>query len=345
MSPEASQARGLGAIRLRKYTDGMPRVRLADVAAAAGVSVATASRALAGHGDLRDETRRAVRDAAAALGYVAGGRRGRERAAQHVDLVLKGFDGRWAGEATTEVRAAASARGLDLVLTEDRDAEDDDWTDRVCARGSRGVVLGVIRPTAAQIARLRAAGIPLVLLEPRSDDALGLSSVSAADEDGAAAAADHLVERGAESFALAVPTPAYRYGRARARGFTERLAARLPDASPQLIPVGFDAVETRRTLRAALTSASGRLGLFAATDEIAVQAYLVASDLGIRIPDDLLVVGFDDVPGSSIMIPPLTTVHQPLRRMAARALDLLLDPPPAPASVVLGTALVVRGST
>jgi LacI family transcriptional regulator len=322
------------------------RPLLADVARAAGVSVSTASRVLAGRGELRATTRAKVLEAASALGYEPGGRGASRPAARHVDLVMHPFEGRWAGEVSGAVRSAASERGLDLVLTDDRDDAADDWSRRIVERGSRGAILAVLRPTSAQRARLRSAGIPLVLLEPRSEEKADVPVVRATDGEGAAAAADHLVARGAERFAVAVTTPAYRFGRARAQGFLARLAAVRPGTQAQVIAVGSDAATARAALRPVVADAAGaRLGLFATTDELAVQVYRVAAELGRRIPDDVLVCGFDDVPGSSFMVPPLTTVHQPMRRMADGALDALLYADTSARLIALPTTLVVRGST
>ena len=115
----------------------MTRATLADVAAAAGVSVATASRAMSGRGDLSAQTRRRVREAATALGYGRhAARGGRPAASAHlIDLVLGRFHNPWADEVTAGAHGAATARGYDLVLTEESDFPGDDWPVRVRRRG------------------------------------------------------------------------------------------------------------------------------------------------------------------------------------------------------------------
>lgn len=217
---------------LRK-TGPMPeRVTLAAVAADAGVSVGTASRALSGRGDLAAGTRRRVLASALALGYArdpaVGGRP--PGSARLVDLVLGRYHTAYSDEVTAGARSAAAAAGYDLVLAEERDSPDDDWPLRVRRRGSAGVVLGLISPTAAQLAALTDAGIPVVLMDPRAETSRGLTSVRTTDREGGAAAAQHLVERGATRFAIVLGSPPYRYGRARNTGFRETLRLATPGA-------------------------------------------------------------------------------------------------------------------
>ncbi|MDZ8200335.1 substrate-binding domain-containing protein [Microbacterium sp. SSW1-59] len=331
----------------------MTETTLADVAAAAGVSVATASRAMSGRGDLAADTRRRVREAATALAYRRRSTRGGRPAASArlIDLVLGRFHNPWADEVTTGAHGAASARGYDLVLTEESDFPGDDWPVRIRRRGSAGVVLGLISPTATQVAGVREAGTPLVLLDPPAEGTHGLPSVRTTDTAGAAAAARHLAARGATRFVVLGGDPPFRYGRARRDGFVEELARHLPHAivdaatSPWRAPAARDAALPLLRRR----EPGERIGVFAVSDELAAGVYAAAAIEGLRIPDDVLVVGFDDVRGARWLSPPLTTVRQPIRDMAAAAVDLLADAAdggaPALAPVTLPTTLVVRAST
>ncbi|WP_353827726.1 LacI family DNA-binding transcriptional regulator [Agromyces sp. SYSU T0242] len=331
----------------------MAPTTLSDVAAAAGVSVGTASRAMSGRGDLSDATRRRVREAATRLGYARTPSRGGRPAASArvVDLVLGRFHNPWADEVTAGAHGAATARGYDLVLTEERDFPGDDWPVRLRRRGSAGAVLGLISPTVGQLALVRGAGIPVVLLDPPSESTHGLPAVRTTDDAGAAAAARHLAARGATRFAVLSGAPPFRYGRARRDGFVAELARHLPHAdvvaatSAWTAPAASDA--TVPILRG--LGKGERLGVFAVSDELAAGVYAAARTTGHRIPDDVLVVGFDDVRGARWLAPPLTTVRQPIREMAAAAVGLLADSADgiasSPESVVLPTELVVRGST
>lgn len=329
------------------------RVTLSDVAAATGVSVATASRALSGRGDLSAATRRRVLAVARDLGYardpVAGGRP--PASARLVDLVLSGYHNAYSDEVTAGARSAAAAAGYDLVLTEERDAPDDDWPMRIRRRGSAGVVLGLISPTASQLTALTDAGIAVVLLDPPSDTTRGLPSVRTTNREGGRAAAVHLAERGATRFALVHGTPAYRFGRGRSEGFIEALRLARPRADVVSVAADWGAPSAREAIAPILRGmrTGERLGVFAGSDEMAAGVYAAAAGTGRRIPDDVLVVGFDDLRGARWLTPALTTIRQPIREMAAAAVDALARAaaggPSGGEPVYLPTRLIVRGST
>ena len=318
-----------------------PRPTLADVAAAANVSVATASRVLSGRGELSAATRARVFAAARALGYDRSREsRGRRRggSARLIDLVLGFFDGPWSEEVTAGARTAAAAAGYDLVLTQETDDPEDDWPLRIRARGSAGVLLGIIQPTARQLAVIAEGGLPVVVIEPRTDDGGLVPSVRTTDRAGTAAAAAHLVAQGAARFAMIHGTPTYRYGRARIEGFEGEVERLLPGTPVVRIPGDWSARGAYAALSAALPRlavGAGPLGLFTGTDEMAGGAYAA--------------VGAAAGGGRGGGAPPLTTVHQPLREMAAAGVAMLLDivehGPGAGRRVELPTRLVVRTST
>ncbi|WP_106816476.1 LacI family DNA-binding transcriptional regulator [Microbacterium timonense] len=346
----------------------MARVTLADVAAHAGVSVGTASRALSGRGDLAPATRRRVLASASTLRYArdtaAGGRP--PGAGRLLDLVLGWFHTPYSDEVTAGARSAAAEAGYDLVLTQERDTPDDDWPARIRRRGSAGVVLGLISPTASQLASLTASPpgaspldavaaargpIPLVLMDPQAETTHGLPSVRTTDRDGGMAAAEHLVERGATRFAIVLGSPPYRYGRARNTGFREGLRLALPGADLVALQADWSGPGAREAIMPLLRGLrpGERLGVFACSDEMAAGVYAAAAATGRRIPDDVLIVGFDDLRGARWLTPPLTTVRQPIREMAAAAVGALADAaagaPLPSAPLVLPTRLIIRGST
>jgi LacI family transcriptional regulator len=330
-----------------------PRATLTEVAARAGVSVTTASRALRERGEMASDTRSRVIRAATELGYRRAGQgRGRPRRGTSLlfDLVLRHFHGPYADEITAGARTTASELGYDLVLTEERDDPADDWPERIRSRGSAGVILGVIVPTSGQIASMRRAGIPLVLMDPPSEASTPLPSLQTTDGDGAAAAAHHLVECGARRFIVIGGTPSYRFGRARVDGFLRTLAEIAPGAPHVRVNADWSAWGARRACARALAElpGSGPIGLFACTDEMAAGAYRAIADSGRAIPRDVLVVGFDDVRGSRWLHPSLTTIRQPIREMASEAVRILARAAAGEVSaeaLVMPTELVERGST
>ena len=328
----------------------IPAVTMRDVADAAGVSVPTASRALAGRGDLSRETRERVADAARALGYErAQSTRGRPTTLDPrlIELVLGGFDNDWTNAVTTGAREAAFRLGFDLVLTLDRPDPSDDWPTRVATRRPSGVVIGIIKPTARQLDEIRGLRIPIVLLDPRSDPEGELASVGTTDWQGGYDAGVHLANCDVDRFAVVTGVPRYRFGRAREEGFRRAISELRPDAEVQRVDSDWaDAPLTPELMRLVTSS---RVGVFACNDEMALAVYRAAARAGRRIPDDISVVGFNDEPRAASAEPPLTSVRQPLREMATRAIELTQEvrrhEKPSYERIELPCTLVVRAST
>jgi len=331
---------------------GTAKVTLSDVAARAEVSIATASRAMAGRGDLGRATRERVLAAAAALGYDrSASARGRPSTLDPrlIELVLGSFDDAWTDEVTAGARRSAFEHGYDLVLTLERDKPADDWPARVATRRPSGVVLGLIRPTRRQLTELRGLNIPLVLLDPRSDPGGELASVGTTDGQGGYDAGAHLAGTGLGRFAVITGTPRFRFGKAREEGFRRAIAEHAPGAPVTRLDLGWSGGDLSAPIAELFAADSTPLGIFACNDAMALSVYPAARRTGLRIPHDISVVGFDDEPRSAVASPPLTTVHQPLGQMAARAVALVQELRDRGGEhfdrVELPTRLVLRRST
>ncbi len=324
--------------------------RLADIAAAAGVSVPTVSKVLNGRSDVSVATRGRVLDVARAMGYSRGAEpRGRPalRGRPFVDLVLGGA-GAWSREIAAGVESAASAAGIDVVINVDRADAGESWAQRLLRRGSRGAILALTRPTTAEFARLAHAGVAVVMLEPTSGPPPGIASVGATNRRGGADAAAHLLARGHGRLLLLRGEPQYLFGLARVAGFRAAVAAQ-PDAVLTEAAVGWDSESSRRAALGLLGGPDAPTAVFCCTDAMAMGVLAAARELGLSVPGRLAVIGFDDVPELGWSSPALTTVRQPLRAMAegaVRILDGLLAGAPPPATAVeLPTRLVIREST
>lgn len=299
-----------------------------DVAEAAGVSVATVSRVLTGHGDLSESTRTAVHEAARTLGYARTSQhRGRPRTTDSrlIELVIGRFDTGWAERAVVGAREAATALNYDLVLTAERDDPDDDWLRRVVARRSSGVILGLIRPTADQLRRLENLAIPVVLIDPMSAPAGGTPSIGSTDFEGGVAAGHLLAAAGLRRFIVVAGTPRFRFGRAREAGFRSAVLESVPDAQIEVVDAQWQFEEVPGPFARKVAATDMPVGVFALNDQMALGVYAVADRLGLRIPEDLSVVGFDDDPASSRLQPGLTTLRPQHRAMGAGAVRLLHD--------------------
>jgi LacI family transcriptional regulator len=324
------------------------------VASAASISVPTASKVLSGGTDVSAETRDRVIRIANELGYTRPGspyaRRDATSRIRLVDLVVSQVDGTWANRVLSGVEYAATAAECDVVITIARPGRD--WMSRLLRRPSEGAVVVLVDPTSAQLAGLQIAGIPVVLIDPISRAPRTVASVGVTNWEGGHTAAVHLLELGHRHMGVIGGTRSHLYSRARIDGFTSALGefgASLPAAS---IGVGnWDRETARDEARRILSTPDRPTAIFACSDFMALGVYDAAAELGIRIPDDLSVVGFDDVPEAEWAHPQLTTVRQPIHEMGAAALRILLRLQKEPVGdkdaprVELSTELVVRGST
>ncbi|NQX13473.1 LacI family DNA-binding transcriptional regulator [Microbacteriaceae bacterium VKM Ac-2855] len=334
----------------------VPRVTLADVAAVAGSSPSVVSRVLSGRGEVSTTTRERIQSVALELGYRRAGEargRPRSRAGNLLELALGHFDDPWADEATAGALSAAAARGYDLVLTPEREDPTDDWPARVSARASRGVVVGLIRPTTSQLRSLAEAGVPVVLMDPRGDPPPGIPSVSSSNARGGYDAGAHLAGLGHRRFVALMAEPLFRFGRARLDGFRAAIDEHAPGGTIEVVRSEWSSGSARTAIAAHLTPGLP-LAVFAESDALANGVIQAAADAGLRVPDDISVVGFDDLIEARFATPPLTTVRQPIRAIAAAAVVALVDViegrlPVDPDRVLptreLPTRLMIRGST
>ncbi|HEV7950845.1 MAG TPA: substrate-binding domain-containing protein [Glaciihabitans sp.] len=332
--------------------DSPASATLQDVAEAAGVSISTASRALAGRGDLTLRTRERVLEASAAVNYNRrSSARGRPTTvdSRSIELVLGSYDDAWTNEVTAGARRSAFQHGFDLMLTFERDDPHDDWPARVATRRPSGVILGLIRPTTRQLTELRGLNIPLVLLDPRSDPHGQLASVGTTDWQGGYDAGTHLLGTGAQRFVVITGTPRYRFGKARDEGFRHAITEHAPHAEVTRIDSQWSGGDVTARIAELFTADTSPLGVFACNDDMALSAYTAAARLNLRVPRDIRVIGFDDDPRAAAASPPLTTVRQPLSEMAARAVELIQELRARTDNqfdrIELPTQLVIRGST
>ncbi|MFI2489056.1 LacI family DNA-binding transcriptional regulator [Promicromonospora kroppenstedtii] len=328
------------------------RTTLADVAKAAGTTVPTVSKVLGGRSDVSAATRGRVLDAVAELGY--RGRAGRNAPSRpetwpFVDLVLSGIEGTWANRALSGVEQAAEEAGIEVVVSVAR-PPDDAWLTRLLARRLRGAVLALVDTTDDQLATLAAARVPVVLLDPLRQPPSSVASVGAANWAGGRTAAEHLLGLGHRRLAVLGGQRDHLYSQARIDGFRSAVTQAgldLPD--DRVAHTDWRREEAAEGALGLLRGTPASTALFACSDTIALGVYDAADALGLRIPDDVSVVGFDDLPEARWLSPALTTVHQPIAEMGGAALRMLLrlggDVPREAPREELATRLVVRGST
>lgn len=327
---------------------GSRRVTLADVANLSGTTVPTVSKVLRGGTDVSAAMRSAVLAAVEEAGYTPPeGRRPRADDPPLLDFVLSDVHGSWANQALTGVEDAATQANYDVVLTIAR--RDGQWVQRVLRRRSAGAIITLVDPTPVQLAALRAGGVPVVLIDPMSRPPADVPSVGVTNWEGGRTAAEHLLALGHRRLAAIGGEPAHLYSRARLDGFRSAVAS-ADDAAP--VVVGHGGWRREEAAAAALDLLQRRprpTAVFACSDLMAIGVYDAARTLRLRIPDDLSVVGFDDIPEAEWAAPALTTVRQPIAELGAAAVRMLLrvrdDPTAAAPKEELGTKMVVRAST
>jgi len=328
-------------------------VTLADVARAAGVSSATASRVLTGSVQVRPQTRDRVHEAIARLGYV------RNRAAHSSASRRTGSVALVACEESAKLFAdpffprimwgigkALAPADLQLVLLTLHSARDWQTVSRYLRGGHVDGALFVSmhgRPE-FDYAEL---GIPLVMCGRPGGGADGLSYVDADNVNGAWKAVSYLLESGRKAIAAIAGPTDMSPGIDRMLGYQKAMTAAGADSGA--IAYGdFGSQSGEHALARLIDRRPGTDAVFAASDLMAVGAMRALRRLGRRVPQDIAVVGFGDEPFARHTEPGLTTVRQPVDAMAARMaeelLALIADPGREPARVVFDTELIRRGS-
>ncbi|RZU17108.1 LacI family DNA-binding transcriptional regulator [Streptomyces sp. BK239] len=326
---------------------------LAEIAREAGVSAPTVSKVLNGRADVAPATRTRVEELLRAHGY----RRRRAEATRSplIDLVFHELESAWAMEVIRGVENVARDAGLSVVLSESagRLTPGRTWADQVAARRPHGVILVLSGLDESQRALLTSRSIPFVVMDPAGDPGADVPSIGATNWQGGLAATRHLVELGHRRIGAISGPPQMMCSRARIDGYRAALETAGLPVDPALIRTGdFHHEAGYRIGRELLDRPDRPTAVFAGNDLQALGVYEAARELGLRIPEDLSVVGFDDLPVAPWVGPPLTTVRQPLMEMAEAAARLVLElgrsssqEGPAATRVELATSLVVRTST
>ncbi|WP_241003034.1 LacI family DNA-binding transcriptional regulator [Streptomyces sp. CB01881] len=323
---------------------------LAEIAQEAGVSAPTVSKVLNGRADVAPATRERVEKLLRQHGYRRRG--GDTRTSPLLDLVFHELDSSWATEVIRGVENVAREEGLSIVLSESagRLTPGQSWVDGVLARRPTGVLLVLSRLERSQQEQLAGRGIPFVVLDPAGDPGQQVTCPRTTNWDGGLAATRHLLDLGHRRIGLIGGPARMMCSRARADGYRAALDMAGIAYDPELVRAGDFHHEAGRRIGVELLGRPDRpTAVFAGNDLQALGLYEAARELGLRVPEDLSVVGFDDLPLARWVGPPLTTVRQPLTEMAEVAARLVIDlargARPAALRVDLATTLVERSST
>lgn len=326
------------------------RITIRDVAAAAGVSVATVSKVINGRYGVSAATLARVQAVIDEMGYEASlvAQSLRNHRTNVIGLLVADLE----PFSTELLKGAADAirdTGFELVVYSagGRTSDHVGWERRYLSRLSGTLVDGavLVTPTVVDVRH----GAPIVAVDPHTGPA-DLPTIDSDNLHGARLASEYLIELGHRRIAMLTGRPDLQSAQLRERGYRQAHAEAGIPVDESLVRVGaYDPQVAAQAARLLLTAPDRPTAIFAANDLSAIAAIDVARELGLRVPEDLSVVGFDNIPDSALSVPSLTTVDQPIREMGRCAVDMLInlirDKPIESTHVTLATRLVVRQST
>lgn len=298
---------------------------MADVARTAGVSVATVSKVVNGRYGVARATVTRVQQVIEQLGYSAslGAQSLRSHRTNVLGILVAEFE-----PFSTELLKGASREvantGYELLAySGGARGADVGWERRSLARLSGTLIDGavIVTPTVVETKH----GLNVVAVDPHTGPS-GLPTVDSDNLGGAAAATAYLLRLGHRRIAFLGGRQDLESARLREAGFRKAMADAGVPIDEELVRIGGYREETAAgPARDLLRHPRPPTAVFAANDLSAIVTMRVAQELGLRVPEDLSVIGFDDIPEAASASPPLTTIAQPLQRMGAEALRLLVD--------------------
>ncbi|WP_161882138.1 LacI family DNA-binding transcriptional regulator [Deinococcus alpinitundrae] len=330
-------------------------ITLADVASQAGVSKMTVSKVINKKPGISETTRQRVMQAVDELGYtvhasaraLAGGR------THTLGVVVSSLDSQYFSELMRGADMTARDAGLELLISTTRASHEH----RNIGRLAHGLVDGLLMVFPASLApyerSLRALSLPVVVIAPgtqASAEQQHFPSVDADHYSGARQAMQHLLSLGHRRIAFIGGPPHLTPSRERLRGYREGLltASIAPDAALQ-VTSDFSQRSGFQAARELLALAERPTAIFALNDVSAFGAIEAIKDAGLRVPEDISVIGFDNIPQASQVFPALTTIEQPLLEMGAagtrQLLNLIQGVGAVTDRLIVPTELIIRAST
>ena len=331
---------------------GSTRVTIGDVADLAGVSIATVSRVVNGRYGVSTTTQTRVQAVIDDLGYESSlvARSLRSQRTNVIGVLVPDIE---PFSAELLKGAAKAVRGCDfeMVVYVAGRHDSEGWERRYISRLSGTLTDGTIlvTPTVIDVAATQ----PVVAVDPHVGGST-LPTVDSQNFEGARAMTAHLLALGHRRIAFLAGRPDLESARRREAGYRAALEAAGVGFDPDLVLVGgFTEATAAAPARELLTRTPRPTAIFAANDQSAIQTMRIAAELGISVPEQISVAGFDNTPDSALTSPPLTTVDQSIQALGQEAvrlvLELIEDPsrnnPNDPIHITLPTELVIRSTT
>lgn len=329
----------------------MPSIH--DVAKRAGVSVATVSRVLADKPHVRPEVREHVLKIVGEIGYQPNrsARRLRASASDVIGLIVSDLQNPFFISVVHGMEEMAYENHMSTLLgNTGEDLKRQQINLNVMqAENVAGLILAPCPLTeASALNNVRQSGLPLVVLD-RTIDGLDCDMVQVDNIKGAYTAVKHLIDLGHQRIATIVGEASLSTARERLRGYEDALRDAGIQVDPELIKRGDSQKQDGYLMAKELMLADQPpTALFVGNSLMTLGALQAMRELNVHVPHDLALVGFDDMPWSSELCPPLTAISQPTYQLGREAVDLLLrrlaEPTALFRTVVLQTHLVIRES-
>ena len=323
-----------------------------DVARQAGVSVATVSRALNGHANVTPRTRDHVMEVVERLRFVpsSAARSMITRRTHTVGALLPDLHGEYFSELIRGIDLAARARGLHLLVSS---SHGNAAEAAAALRAMNGRVDGLLvmspHADADFLDGNLSDDLPVVLMNTRAADGIH-SSFAVDNHAGAYAVIQHFVQRGHRQIAFIAGPESNFEAQERLRGYGAAMSALLPQECGQFLPGDFTQESGFRAGGLVVALSKRPTAIFASNDMMAVGCLSALNEAGIRVPLDIVLAGFDDIPMSRYLNPPWTTVRARIAELGGLALERLACAIEAPERATvehqtLRADLVVRQST
>jgi LacI family transcriptional regulator len=305
-----------------------------DIARVAGVSVTTVSRALNGYSDVNEETRKKIMEVAKQLNYSPNtlARGLVMKKSKTIGLLVSGMNRESAKDNFTfqvlcGVNECASVREYDLILfnTDSSRQREKTYTQLCRERKVDGVIIQGIKLDDPYLKEVMESDIPCVLVDiPVETNTVGY--VSTDNVLGAKKAVEHLIELGHRNIAMVNGYDQAFVSKQRLKGYEKALKEHgIKVQKNWVVDGGFEEEKAKETVLSLLSSSPEITAIFCASDLMALGALKACKQLGISVPNDLSIVGYDDILLASYVTPPLTTISQNIFEMGFEAADLLID--------------------
>jgi len=330
------------------------RPTIVDVARQAGVSIATVSRVLNRTAPVAEKTSRQVYAAIEALSYQpqSAARILASRKTHTIGLLLPEIGGYFFFPMLLGIGSAAHEHGYNLLIHSaltPSAANPGAMPLSLGEHNADGLIVFAHSLNDQELRRLHGLGLPIVLMHQSPPEGLPIPNVTFENKNGARKLVEHLIcEHGHRRIAFLAGLVEHEDSAWREMGYREALEAQGIIFDPALVVGGdFNAQRARQSVAEMLAQGLEFEAIFAADDESAAGAMMALREAGLRIPEDVAVVGFDDTLLASHLVPPLTTVHAPIEqagRLAVQQLVQLIQGEATEAVTLLPTELVIRQS-